>query len=129
MPGCFIIGLIVVYPVQQLQMFVFFFFEQIDDLYHATGRWKGSMKGKYQKQEKVLNKNTELAKLYDAYQKALRTEKIYDYSDMIMEVNNTAVASVKEYQAAMSKVKKESVARLLIKRTGRTLYLTVEIPK
>jgi hypothetical protein len=31
--------------------------------------------------------------------------------------------------AAIEKVKKGSVARFLIKRMGRTLYLTVEVPK
>jgi serine protease Do len=49
--------------------------------------------------------------------------------DMILEVNGTVVTTVKEYRAAIAKLKKESVARFLIKRMGRTLYLTVEIPK
>jgi serine protease Do len=49
--------------------------------------------------------------------------------DMIMEVNGTVVSTVKEYRAVIAKLKKESVARFLIKRTGRTLYLTMEIPK
>jgi serine protease Do len=49
--------------------------------------------------------------------------------DMILEVNGTVVNTVKGYRAAIAKLKKESVARFLIKRTGRTLYLTVEIPK
>jgi len=49
--------------------------------------------------------------------------------DMILEVNGTVVGTVKEYQEAIAKVKKDSVARFLIKRAGRTLYLTVESPK
>jgi hypothetical protein len=39
------------------------------------------------------------------------------------------VSTVKEYRQAMAKLKKGTVARLLVKRLGRTLYLTIEIPK
>lgn len=49
--------------------------------------------------------------------------------DLILEVDGTVVGTVKEYREAVAKIKKEAVARFLIKRTGRTLYLTVEIPK
>ena len=49
--------------------------------------------------------------------------------DMILEVNGTVVSTVKEYREAVAKVKKDSVVRFLIKRPGRTLYLTVENPK
>jgi serine protease Do len=49
--------------------------------------------------------------------------------DIILEVDGTVVSTVKEYQQAMAKLKKGAVGRLLIKRMGRTLYLTIEIPK
>jgi serine protease Do len=49
--------------------------------------------------------------------------------DMILEVNGTVVSTVREYRQAMAKLKKGSVARFLIKRRGRTLYMTIEIPK
>ena len=49
--------------------------------------------------------------------------------DMILEVNGEVVSTVKDYRAAVTKVKKGSVARFLIKRAGRTLYLTMEVPK
>ncbi|MGA9755033.1 MAG: DegQ family serine endoprotease [Desulfobaccales bacterium] len=49
--------------------------------------------------------------------------------DLILEVDGVAVSTVKEYRETIAKVKKESVARFLIKRAGRTLYQTVEIPK
>jgi serine protease Do len=49
--------------------------------------------------------------------------------DMILEVNGTVVSTVKGYRTAMSKMKKGSVVRFLIKRMGRTLYLTAEVPK
>ncbi len=61
-------------------------FGQIDDLYYESGAHKGKMKGKYQEMQKHIAKNKELAVLYHAYQKALRDKKLYDYSDMIMEV-------------------------------------------
>jgi serine protease Do len=49
--------------------------------------------------------------------------------DLILEVNGVVVATVKEYREAVAKLKKDSVARFLVKRAGRTLYLTMEIPK
>ena len=49
--------------------------------------------------------------------------------DLILEVNGAVIGTVKEYREAVAKVKKDSVARFLVKRTGRTLYLTVENPK
>ncbi len=63
-------------------------FSLIDDLYYDKGAHKGKMKGKYQDIQKHINKNKELAVLYHAYQKALRDRKLYDYSDMIMEVTS-----------------------------------------
>jgi serine protease Do len=49
--------------------------------------------------------------------------------DLILEVNGEVVVTTKEYQEAVAKVKKDSVARFLVKRLGHTLYLTVENPK
>ena len=49
--------------------------------------------------------------------------------DMILEVDGTVISTVKEYSTVVGKLKKDSVARFLIKRMGRTIYLTVEIPK
>ncbi len=49
--------------------------------------------------------------------------------DLILEVNSVVIGTVKEYREAIAKVKKDSVARFLVKRAGRTLYLTVENPK
>src|SRR3989344_6125002 len=61
-------------------------FSLIDDLYYEKGAHKGKMKGKYQDMQKHILKNKELTILYHAYQKALRDQGLYDYSDMIMEV-------------------------------------------
>jgi serine protease Do len=49
--------------------------------------------------------------------------------DLILEVNGVVVATVNEYRAAVGKLKKDSVARFLVKRMGNTLYVTVENPK
>ena len=49
--------------------------------------------------------------------------------DLILEVDGTVISTVKEYSTVVGKLKKDTVARLLIKRMGRTIYLTVEIPK
>jgi serine protease Do len=49
--------------------------------------------------------------------------------DLILEVNGEIAGTVKEYLEAVAKVKKDSVARFLIKRQGKTLYLTIENPK
>lgn len=61
-------------------------FTHIEDLYHDKGAYKGKMKGAYQKQEKSIQKNAELAQIYAYYQQRLADDKKYDYSDMIMEV-------------------------------------------
>lgn len=61
-------------------------FNSIEDLYHEKGAHKGKMKGDYQKFLKQLNKNQELVLVYNYYQEQLEKAKLYDYSDMIMEV-------------------------------------------
>jgi serine protease Do len=49
--------------------------------------------------------------------------------DLIVEVNGHHVEKVKDYQEIMGKLKKGSYARFLVKRQGKTLYLSVEIPQ
>ena len=61
-------------------------FDSIADLYHEKGAHKGKMKGVYKVQLKQIEKNKELAELYEKYQNELKDQKLYDYSDMIMEV-------------------------------------------
>jgi serine protease Do len=48
--------------------------------------------------------------------------------DIVMEIDNQAINTVKDFQTAVDRLKKENFARLLIKRQGRTLYLTLEVP-
>ncbi len=48
--------------------------------------------------------------------------------DLLLEISGQVVSTVQEYQVALKQLKKGEVARFLVKRQGRTLYLTVEIP-
>jgi len=45
--------------------------------------------------------------------------------DMILEVNRKAVPSVKVYERIMSGLSKDQAVLLLVKRQGRSLYLTL----
>ncbi len=49
--------------------------------------------------------------------------------DIVLEIDNQAINTVKDFDTAVARLKKESYARLLIKRQGRTLYLMVEVAK
>jgi DNA helicase-2/ATP-dependent DNA helicase PcrA len=64
-------------------------FEKIEDIIYDKGPHKGKMKGKYQDLLRRINKNKDLALFYKKYEERLRKEKLYDYSDMIMEVLRT----------------------------------------
>ena len=61
-------------------------FDLIEDLYHEKGAHKGKMKGKYSDLKRDIEKNEELALIYEKYEQALKEEKLYDFGDMIMEV-------------------------------------------
>lgn len=61
-------------------------FWKIPDLYHEKGRYQGKMKGDYDKKLTRIKKNKELIKVYRAYQEALNEKKLYDFSDMLLEV-------------------------------------------
>lgn len=59
-------------------------FEAIPD--KESTRIVGSLKGELQTQLKRIEKNVELQVLYEAYQKGLQSQDIYDYDDLIMSV-------------------------------------------
>ncbi|MFH1451290.1 MAG: ATP-dependent DNA helicase [bacterium] len=61
-------------------------FKHIKNLIYEKGRYKGQMRGVYQKQQKQILKNCELAEIYRKYQESLENANLYDYNDMIMEV-------------------------------------------
>lgn len=60
-------------------------FSAVSDLYYDSGRYQGKMKGKYADWKKQIDKNLELAKIYQKYQELLAEHKRYDYDDMILE--------------------------------------------
>jgi serine protease Do len=49
--------------------------------------------------------------------------------DVIIEINGQALNTVSDYQKQLQRLKAGDFARLLIKRSGHTLYITLEIPK
>lgn len=61
-------------------------FTNLPDLYHEKGAHKGKMKGEYIKLARELDKNEELSLVYHEYEERLKAERLYDFSDMIMEV-------------------------------------------
>lgn len=61
-------------------------FDHIPDLRHDKGAHKGKVKSGYEKLRRQIDKNAELATVYEAYEQRLTAKKFYDYSDMIMEV-------------------------------------------
>lgn len=64
-------------------------FQSLPDLYHTKGPHTGKMKGEYIQHERLLLKNEELLRVYVAYQNILSERKLYDFSDMILEVLTT----------------------------------------
>ena len=61
-------------------------FKSREDLVHEKGAHKGKIKSEHLKYERQLVKNRELGEVYEAYQKVLHERRLYDWSDMIMEV-------------------------------------------
>ncbi|MDP2909495.1 MAG: ATP-dependent DNA helicase [bacterium] len=61
-------------------------FLTVEDLYYESGRYNGQMKGKYLKEQKYINRNKDLSLIYDKYQQRMKSQKFYDYGDMIMRV-------------------------------------------
>lgn len=61
-------------------------FNHIPDLLHDKGVHKGKVKSVYEKLRRQIDKNLELSLVYEAYEAELSKRKLYDYSDMIMEV-------------------------------------------
>lgn len=60
-------------------------FEQIPDLYHAKGKYKGEMKGKYADELKNMAKLEEFIQVYKAYSNLMVKNKKYDFNDMLIE--------------------------------------------
>lgn len=62
-------------------------FANTPDLYHEKGAHKGKMKGEYKDIERTLNKNIELAQVYEIYEQKMIDGRLYDFSDMILYVH------------------------------------------
>ena len=56
---------------------------------HTKGAHKGKIKGEFVKLGEHVEKNEELAALYEAYQATLAEKKLFDFEDMIVEVVST----------------------------------------
>lgn len=79
------------------------------DRIHEKGAHKGKVKNQFLDWEKWINRNHELAFVYEEYKKKCRTLKLYDFSDMIMEV-----ASVLEKHPDFKSSVQETFQYLLI---------------
>jgi DNA helicase-2/ATP-dependent DNA helicase PcrA len=80
-----------------------------DDLYHEKGKYKGEMKGVYKTALKKIEKNKELVTVYELYEKALATARLFDYEDMIVETiaalrknNDLLLMLQEEYQYVLA---------------------------
>src|SRR3989344_965919 len=60
-------------------------FENITDLYHEKGRYKGEMRGKYADELKSMEKLEEFISIYSSYSKMMQENKKYDFNDMLIE--------------------------------------------
>jgi len=49
--------------------------------------------------------------------------------DLVLEVNDTVIKTLKNYHAVLAQVKPGSMVRLLLKRQGKTLYVVVTAPE
>lgn len=56
------------------------------EYFHQKGRYKGKLIGKYADLKKTIEKNEELVRVYDFYQKKLDENGKYDYDDMVLLV-------------------------------------------
>jgi DNA helicase II / ATP-dependent DNA helicase PcrA len=63
--------------------------ENIEDLKHEKGVHKGKVKGKYLKSFTSLDKNDELAQLYERYQEELARRKRFDFDDSLLVLIET----------------------------------------
>ena len=80
-------------------------FDSIPDLVHDKGAHKGKMKGKYITLQKNIARNKELALIYQEYEEKMKTGRLYDFSDMIIQVkdvleknNNLLLILQEQYQ-------------------------------
>ncbi len=78
-------------------------YETIPDLVHEKGAYKGKVKKNYERLRRDIDKNLELALVYQAYEERLTERKLYDFNDMIMEV----LRELKSNQGLLSMLQEE----------------------
>jgi DNA helicase II / ATP-dependent DNA helicase PcrA len=61
----------------------------LPDLRHQKGKYKGEIKGEFKTQLKKIEKNKELARVYEQYETKLAAARLFDYEDMIIETINS----------------------------------------
>jgi DNA helicase-2/ATP-dependent DNA helicase PcrA len=71
-------------------------FAKRSDLFHEKGAYKGKMKNEHKDTERMIEKNKELQVIYEKYQEVLKDRRLYDWSDMIMEVLKALSGDTKE---------------------------------
>jgi len=103
-------------------------FKMIPDLYHEKGAYKGKMKGEYQKLEKQIKKNKELALVYEEYEKTIEQRKIYDFNDMIMVVLDklSKTANKRGSKRRLTRIKKSYESDLLLMLQEEYQYILVD---
>ena len=75
--------------------------QDLPDLTHEKGAHKGKVKAQYQKELKEVEKNRELAEVYEQYESRLTESGKYDFDDMILSVVRALKGSdelLQEYQ-------------------------------
>lgn len=60
--------------------------QSAEDYRHLKGAYKGKIKNDYLKAEESIEKNRELADLYESYEALLAESELYDFDDMILSV-------------------------------------------
>lgn len=58
--------------------------ERRDDLHHEKGPHKGKMKSEHEKAFRAIEKNEELVRLFEGYQRALSERKRFDFDDSLL---------------------------------------------
>jgi DNA helicase-2/ATP-dependent DNA helicase PcrA len=60
--------------------------QSLPDLYHEKGAYKGKIKADYRDQIELCEKNKEIASLYQMYLDEQKSQKLYDFTDMLTAV-------------------------------------------
>jgi len=62
-------------------------FDAIEDRFHTRGKRAGEMKGKYRDLKRKIERNLELARAFDAYERVKNDKKLFDYEDALLALS------------------------------------------